>query len=197
MMKKIWTLLAMGAFVAGGAAGADVRVVRAEGVAEGVAASVEASIDKNASVGTEVVQGGARVEGESAEDFARREGARTDGGVSLVLVDWEDEEIGGLSRPEEGFALLNVARLAGEEPVPGDVLARRADREALRAHAHLMGVPPCPFPLCVLTRCGSVEALDSMSMNYCPPCWEKMREVQAAKGFDVRPVARSAKEKED
>lgn len=197
MKKKIWTLLAAGALVAGGAAGADVRVVRAEGVAEGVAASVAASLAGNANVETRVVQGGARAEGESAEDFARREGARKDGGVSLVLVDWEDEETGGLARPEEGFALLNVARLAGETPVPGDVLARRADREALRAHAHLMGVPPCPFPLCVLTRCGSVEALDSMSMNYCPPCWEKMREVQKKKGLDVKPAVRTAKGKED
>jgi len=189
-MKKGLAILAAlaAAWAAGGASGANVRIVRAEGVPEGMAASVASAIEHGANVPAEIVRGGTRAEGESAEDFARREGAREDG-VSLVLVDWDDEPTGGLARPEEGFAFLNLARLA-DGPVPGDVLAGRADREALRAHAHLMGIPPCPFPLCVLTQCGSVEALDSMSGSYCPPCWETIRKVEAEKGFELLPFGR-------
>ena len=106
------------------------------------------------------------------------------------------EEVGGKAWVEDGVAFLNVARL-GDEGTPAQTLSARANREALRAYAHLMEVPPCPFPLCVLTHCGSVEALDGMSRSYCPPCWERLRLAAAERGFDVLPVSVKANENQE
>lgn len=184
-MKKLGLILVAGALAAQ-AFGADVRVSRGEGVAESLAESVAAALERNGNVEVGVAAGPERAEGESAADYALRAGAGE--GIALVLIDDEGEEIGGKAFAEEGVALLNLARL-GDKDTPAQTLVARACREALRAYAHLMGLPPCPFPLCVLTHCGSVEALDEMSQSYCPPCWESMRALAAEKGFEVLPVA--------
>lgn len=191
-MKKTCAIWLAAAFAAAWGCGTDafgagVRVVRGEGVAESLAEAVAQTLAENASVGASVVPGAPRGDGEDAAAHALRSGGGGEG-LALVLVDWPGEEIGGKAWVEDGVALLNVARL-GDGETPAQTLAARAGRETLRAYAHLMGVPPCPFPLCVLAPCGSVEALDGMSRSYCPPCWERVRLAAAERGFDVLPVA--------
>ena len=198
-MKKTNAICLMAALVAAlawgtAAFGADIRVVRGEGVAESLAEGVVQTLAENANIEASMVPGPAREEGEEVAAYALRAGGEE--GVSLVVVDWPEEEIGGKAWVEEGVAFLNVA-LLGDEGTPAQTLSARANREALRAYAHLMGVPPCPFPLCVLTHCGSVDALDEMSRSYCPPCWERLRLAAAERGFNVLPVSMKANENQE
>jgi hypothetical protein len=185
-MNRFLAIVAALALAAGAASAADVRVAWGAGVAESVAESVGEALERNGNVAVEVAAGPENAEGESAADYALRAGKGE--GIALVLIDDEGEEIGGKAFVEEGVALLNVARLGGKD-TPAQTISARTCREALRAYAHLMGLPGCPFPLCVLTHCGSVEALDEMSQSYCPPCWERIRELAAEKGFKVLPIS--------
>lgn len=77
----------------------------------------------------------------------------------------------GVMVPEARTCVLNAAKL--EAGGAADRVERRIGQETLRAAAYLIGMPPCPFPLCVLTPYEKAEDLDLMSGNFCPPCQDK------------------------
>lgn len=89
----------------------------------------------------------------------------------VVLANPDSEQPQGVCLPHEHFGVLNLARLG--EGVGDDQLVRRAGQDGLRVMSMLLGMSPCPFPLCVLTGFEKTEDLDRMSGNYCPPCLDR------------------------
>ena len=186
---KYWMVVAAGlAASVWSVQGAGVRLVRTDGVPEALAEHARAALERNANVRAEGTASEARVEeGESLKAFGARAAGERDGLAVVLAASAENASFGALDR-EGGVATLNVSLLAGDG-VSADTLAARVQREVLRGYGWLAGLEGCPFPLCVLTACGSPEELDTMSMNYCPPCWEKLRGLEAEKGLEVLPVA--------
>ena len=86
----------------------------------------------------------------------------------IVLVRPTDEQPQGVCLPDVRFGALNLARL--EAGVDAAQLERRIKQEGLRVMAMLLGMAPCPFPLCVLVGYEKTEDLERLSGSYCPPC---------------------------
>ena len=61
----------------------------------------------------------------------------------------------------------------------------RVQREALRATAVALGVPPCPFPVCALSDCDSDSDLDRRSANPCPPCQGRVDAILRKRGASL------------
>jgi hypothetical protein len=87
----------------------------------------------------------------------------------------------GVCLPEDRFAVLNLARL--EAGTDAAHLERRTGQEGLRVMSMLLGMAPCPFPLCVLVGYEKTEDLDRMSGNFCPPCRERFIRVAREAGL--------------
>jgi hypothetical protein len=104
----------------------------------------------------------------------------------IVLVRPTDEQPQGVCLPEFHFAALNVARL--EVGADEAMLVRRAGQEGLRVMSMLLGMAPCPFPLCVLVGYEKLEDLDHMSGNFCPPCQERFSRLAGEAGIRLIPA---------
>lgn len=104
----------------------------------------------------------------------------------IIVLAWPDsEQPQGVCLPDVRFGALNMARLAaGVDPVR---LERRASQEGLRVMSMLLGMSPCPFPLCVLTGFEKTEDLDHMSGNFCPPCLDRFTRLAVAAGIRMVP----------
>lgn len=99
----------------------------------------------------------------------------------IVLGSFGTEVSQGCYLPDDRIALVNLSRLAADDP--DGKLLRRAGQEALRIAAMSLDVPACPFHLCVLYPCPSAAKLDSMSGNYCPPCYVRIRDLAAPRNL--------------
>lgn len=111
--------------------------------------------------------------GQSIEEIGRAAAQRlaADEIGVLVLGRFGVDQPQGVCLPHEHFGILNLSRLG--EGVDEDRLVRRAGQDGLRVLAMLVGLSPCPFPLCVLTGYEETEDLDRMSGNFCPPCLDR------------------------
>ncbi len=104
----------------------------------------------------------------------------------IIVLAWPDsEQPQGVCLPDVRFGALNMARLSAG--VDAAQLERRASQEGLRVLSMLVGMSPCPFPLCVLTGFEKTEDLDRMSGNYCPPCLERFTRLAVAAGIRMVP----------
>lgn len=99
----------------------------------------------------------------------------------IVLGSFGTEVSQGCFLPDDRLALINLSRLADDDP--DGKLLRRAGQEALRIAAMALDIPACPFHLCVLYPCPSAERLDSMSGNYCPPCYVRIHDLAATRNL--------------
>lgn len=106
--------------------------------------------------------------------------AEGDPGI-IVLARPEGVQPQGVCLPWEHFAVLNVAKL--EAGADADRLERRATQESLRVMATLLGMSPCPFPLCVLVGYEKLEDLDLMSGSFCPPCQDRFSRLAREAGI--------------
>lgn len=178
--------LACGVSMGAAASAAAFRVLAAPGVPGEAAESVCAALEE-----------GARLEKSAPGSIAESlpEGTALSGYVEpaagadpvFVLVnDASCTDVGHLD-PAARVAVVNLAALVADAPSP-EAADWRLRREALRAYAWLLGVPPCPFPLCVLLPCGAASDLDGMSRSYCPPCWERVRDRALEAGLPVLPL---------
>lgn len=125
--------------------------------------------------------------GQSLEAIGRA-AARTLGeqDQGIIVLAWPDSaQPQGVCLPDVRFGALNVARLsAGADAAQ---LERRASQEGLRVMSMLLGMAPCPFPLCVLTGFEKTEDLDHMSGNFCPPCLDRFTRLAVAAGLRLVP----------
>jgi hypothetical protein len=101
----------------------------------------------------------------------------------IVLARPTDDQPQGICLPQFHFAVLNVAKL--EVGADTAHLARRAGQEGLHAMAFLLGMTPCPFPLCVLVGYEKTSDLDEMSGNYCPPCLDRFTRLAREAGIQL------------
>ena len=169
--------------------GAPIRIVAADTLPDGLADFLRDYVQKNAKVGVDLVV--APVDAEKPLDEAARAAALTadssDGAekaVATIVVAKSADERRVSARPDEAFAVLNTSRLGGDS-LALDLLEGRAGQEVLRELAILLGVEPCPFPLCVLTGYSDPAELDEMSDNYCPPCFERIRHAMLERGGHI------------
>ncbi len=74
-------------------------------------------------------------------------------------------------------AVISVGRLRdflfGEKPE--EVFYQRLYKEILRALGHMMGLPPCSNPHCVMYPSLSLYETDLKSSSFCPECLLKLR----------------------
>ncbi len=127
--------------------------------------------------------------GQSLENLGRA-AVRTMGATDhsiIVLARPTDEQPQGVCLPHVRFAVLNLARL--EAGVDAAQLERRAGQESLRVMSMLLGMSPCPFPLCVLVGYEKTEDLDRMSSNFCPPCQNRFVRMAREAGLRLTDVA--------
>ena len=112
--------------------------------------------------------------------------AEGDPGI-IVLARPAGDQPQGVCLPWERFAVLNVAKL--EAGADADRLERRVTQEGLRVMATLLGMSPCPFPLCVLVGYEKREDLDLMSGSFCPPCQDRFARLAREAGIRVQDAA--------
>ena len=107
----------------------------------------------------------------------------------IVLARPTDAQPQGVCLPGEHFAVLNLAKL--EVGADASKVERRAGQEGLRVMATLLGMSPCPFPLCVLVGYDKLEDLDIMSGSFCPPCQDRFTRLAREAGIrmvDISPA---------
>lgn len=124
---------------------------------------------------------------QSLEEMGRQAAATLGAGDHsiVVLARPGSEQPQGVCLPDQRFAVLNLARL--EAGADAAQLARRTGQEGLRVLTMLLGLAPCPFPLCVLVGYEKTEDLDRMSSNFCPPCRERFLREAGAAGLRLIP----------
>ncbi len=79
----------------------------------------------------------------------------------------------GRSRLRGRAALISLARLAPSFyglPDDADLLARRATAEVVHEVGHLLGLPHCDDPVCVMRFAHVVEAIDLRGGTFCAKC---------------------------
>jgi len=213
-MKKMWMMVLAGAFAAG--------LVRAEEpprvFALATAGDVEFELAERIRNYLEEYTGAA-VRFTEPVDLAEDGNLEVTGRAAAETL--KDDEFGivvlarpttdqpqGICLPHERFGILNLTRLG--QDVEEDRLVRRAGQDGLRVMSMLVGMSPCPFPLCVLTYFNQTEDLDMMSGNFCPPCQDRFtrlareegillidREARAAAAVAAGPVEAGAPEDPD
>jgi hypothetical protein len=80
------------------------------------------------------------------------------------------------------MAFVVIQRLygqTGDARDPAEIMARNVEREACFAGARLLGMPPCPMPLCALC-----ENPEDKGRNLCPPCQGKLKELLQSKSIE-------------
>lgn len=103
-------------------------------------------------------------------------------GKWIVLERVEGNPLGSVDAAA-GRSVLNV-RWLEQDDAAAEQIERRIGQSTLRHIAVLLEVPPCVFPLCVLSvDCTGVHCLDEISGNYCPPCRERIFTVATGHGL--------------
>lgn len=103
--------------------------------------------------------------------------------VALAVPDEAvDEPI--LIAPDNNWAVVNASCLR-TQGIDTETLLRRMERQVMRSIAHLFGVAYCPEPRCVNHHVTSVEELDDMGRNFCPPTLEAFQREAMLRGMEV------------
>lgn len=204
MKRFLWLALVLAAVPAVLAAGGRTFVmVPAGDVEPGLAESVRAYMQDNAEVVVRLAAPVPLVPGQDLEALGRAAAqtvTKADFAV-IVLAQPVDDQPLDACNPQEHYAVINLARLASG-PDDKSHLERRAGQMGLRLMARLLGMTPCPFPLCVLVGFDRVEELDGMSGNFCPPCRDRLLRLARKAGvalagdaaMDPAPLERPATE---
>ena len=82
----------------------------------------------------------------------------------------------------ESVGILNVQHLATIKPHIKDLsieehIARRVEKEAMRAVGLLLGMQACPSVRCAMRTPAGASELDNKGRNYCPPCWAQSMRI--------------------
>ena len=184
MIKYIW--LSLGLMVATVASAAEDQVFAIASAGDVDAALVEHVRSRLEQTSGAKVRLAAPVplEAGQAMDVIGRAAVKTmkpgDYGIIVLARPLEDQPQ-GVCLPEEHFGVLNVAKL--EVDADTDHVERRLTQNGLRVESMLVGMSPCPFPLCVLTGYDKAEDLDHMSGNFCPPCQDRFERLARKAGL--------------
>ena len=167
-------------------------VVRIGAVDEALAERARGFAEENLHMRVEMLPP-QELEGESLDDAGRAISGLVGGqyaGVVGLVAPTGTVGAHGVSLLEQRVVVINVNALA---PQDGDreKYGRRLERAVMRSCGMLMGLQACPNPQCALWSYSTVEQLDEMSRNFCPPCQEKFVEKMQEKNVrgHVLPVA--------
>ncbi|HHX98545.1 MAG TPA: hypothetical protein P5169_07955 [Kiritimatiellia bacterium] len=161
-------------------------------VADDLVARVQAVMEENLGVVVRVGPAVAFEPGASLEAIGRAaaEQRAEDAFAVLVLARPDSEQPQGVCLPHESFGILNLNRLADDDP--NGKFERRIGQDAQRIMAMLVDMPPCPFPLCLLVGYEKTDDLDHMSGNFCPPCQDRFRRLAGEAGLRMAPAVEAA-----
>jgi archaemetzincin len=70
-------------------------------------------------------------------------------------------------------AVISLRRLKPEiygEPTNQTLYLERAAKEAVHEIGHVIGLPHCPNPLCVMSFSNDISAVDKKKRQFCPEC---------------------------
>jgi archaemetzincin len=70
-------------------------------------------------------------------------------------------------------AAISLRRLKPEvynEPTNQTLFLERAVKEAVHEIGHVIGLPHCPDPLCVMSFSNDIDAVDTKKQQFCPKC---------------------------
>lgn len=83
----------------------------------------------------------------------------------------------GLADPGKGQAVISLARLDprfyGQPPAP-ELLAIRALKEAVHEVGHLLGLPHCEDPRCIMFFSNTLADTDRKGPGFCPRCRRRL-----------------------
>jgi hypothetical protein len=110
------------------------------------------------------------------------------GDIGAVVLAWPDHDIAahGVTMLGERVFVVNV-RAMKTEGADQEAFERRVERLTMRGIGVLSGMDPCPNIMCGLTQYGSMEGLDEIGRNYCPPCARKFQEKMRERGVALDP----------
>jgi len=123
---------------------------------------------------------------EQAREVAKLIGPDDLGLVALVWPADEDVKNHGVIIKEDRVVVVNV-RAMKEGAADDTQWTWRVERQALRGIAMLLDLQPCPDPFCTLTQYSTIEDLDKVGRNFCPPCLLKIQERVTAGGIELIP----------
>lgn len=82
-------------------------------------------------------------------------------------------------------ATVNVAQLFAKDRT---VFMKRLQRQVMRGAGFLFGLKPAPDPFCVTRHYHTLDELDKMGMNFCPPWQGRFKKAAQEKGLaDLTP----------
>ena len=186
MMKQLLFGLTLAAITASAAAQDRVfALVPAGEVDSSLLARVQAYLEENSTVAVRLAPAVPSEPGQNLEQIGRIAAMSmesNDHGI-IVLARSTLDQPQGVCLPDDRFGVLNLARL--EVGADAARIERRAGQEGLRVMSMLLGMAPCPFPLCVLVGYDQLEDLDEMSGNFCPPCLDRFERVARKAGLRI------------
>ena len=186
MKKCVWLMLGLAAATLSWAAGdREYSLAPAGDVDSAFVERVRVYMEKNAGAVVRLAPALPIEPGLSLEAIGRaaaKKLGKADPGI-IVLARAASDQPQGVCLPDERFAVLNLDRLeAGADDAHRD---RRTGQEAVRAMSMLLGMSPCPFPLCLLVGYEKTEDLDHMSGNFCPPCQGRFSRMAREAGIHL------------
>jgi archaemetzincin len=120
-----------------------------------------------------------------AEDFisplGRRRQGRTDLVLGMTAVDLFVPQLNfvfGLADPRQRCAVISVARLDPrfyQQPPKPALLQERALKEAVHELGHLLGLPHCDNPCCIMFFSNTLADTDRKGPSFCPACQGKIQ----------------------
>ena len=185
MKKLIWILAGLWMATCAGAAERTFVLAAAEEADAGLAERVKGYMERHSGAAVRLASPVAIPPGESLEAMGRA-AAKTLGEHDhsiIVLARPDTAQPQGVCLPPERFGILNLNRLAENDP--DGKFERRVGQDALRVMSMLLDMSPCPFPLCLLVGYEKTEDLDQMSGNFCPPCKDRFLRLAREAGIRI------------
>ncbi len=109
--------------------------------------------------------------------------AKNDIVLGIVPVDLYEPDLNfvfGVASPITGTAVISTYRLHNSFyglPEDENIFIERVLKEAVHEIGHVLGLPHCPNPKCVMHFSNSIEDTDRKSYYFCENCYIKVKKA--------------------
>jgi archaemetzincin len=103
--------------------------------------------------------------------------------LGIVPVDLYEPDLNfifGVASPITGTAVISLYRLHNSFyglPENEKIFIERTIKEAVHEIGHVLGLPHCPNPICVMHFSNSIEDTDRKSYYFCESCYIKVKKA--------------------